>query len=197
MLELKIGARVMLNKNTDTKSGLVNGAQGVVVDFQTVAVDKSTVIRSSGTGVSVRPEDVLSGGAQTGATSDGAADMPDDTVTMRVPVVRFHHGLEVPVRPVRFQYMAGKRVLARRTQVPLTLAWSITVHRVQGQTLTHMEADASKVFGPGMFYTIASRLTSIDGLRLKSFDPRRIVADARVDAFYQRLHQMAVPPNDD
>lgn len=72
-------------------------------------------------------------------------------------------------------------------QVPLILAWAITIHKSQGATLAYAEVDVgSGVFECGQTYVALSRVKSLDGLKLTAFDPSKIVIDQRVIDFYKQ-----------
>ena len=74
------------------------------------------------------------------------------------------------------------------TQVPLILAWAITIHKSQGATLDVAEIDiGSGIFECGQTYVALSRLKSLDGLYLQSFNPGRIFVNRVVREYYAAL----------
>lgn len=73
--------------------------------------------------------------------------------------------------------MEGEKIIASRRQIPLNLAWAITVHKSQGMTLDKVEMDLKSAFGYGMVYVALSRASSLEGLRLLSFDKKKVQAD--------------------
>jgi ATP-dependent DNA helicase PIF1 len=75
-------------------------------------------------------------------------------------------------------------------QVPLILAWAVTIHKSQGATLDLMEIDVgSDVFEYGQTYVGLSRARSIEGLYIKSFVPEKIKVNPKVQAFYERMNK--------
>ena len=70
-------------------------------------------------------------------------------------------------------------------QIPLILAWAITIHKSQGATLDVAEIDiGSGIFECGQTYVALSRIKSLDGLYLKSFNPSKILVKTVVKEFY-------------
>eukprot|EP01018_Ginkgo_biloba_P022116 Gb_05940 [translate_table: standard] len=101
------------------------------------------------------------------------------------PVVQFACQQErMVLRPQVWVVCERNEVVASRTQVPLILAWAISVHKCQGMTLDRVETDLSKAFEYGMVYVALSRLKNLEGLRLTGFDPSKIKAHPKVFGFY-------------
>ncbi|KAH6555454.1 hypothetical protein KP509_1Z253400 [Ceratopteris richardii] len=160
-LDVCVGAQVMLIKNFDTEAGLVNGAKGVVLGFTSASFKESDV--KENVAYLVNP-------------------------MMKWPVVRFAcNGTEKVIRPEKQSVESGGIEVATRVQVPLILAWSLSVHKCQGMTLDKVETDLSKAFDYGMVYVALSRVKSLEGLQLLGFDPSRIKVHPNVVSFYKRL----------
>nr|XP_008534183.1 PREDICTED: ATP-dependent DNA helicase PIF1 [Equus przewalskii] len=157
LLQLKLGAQVMLVKNLAVSRGLVNGARGVVVGFE-----------AEGRGL---------------------------------PQVRFLCGVTEVIRADRWTVQAtGGRLLSRQ-QLPLQLAWAISIHKSQGMSLDCVEISLARVFASGQAYVALSRARSLQGLRVLDFDPMAVRCDPRVLSFYANLWRgrglSLDSPNDD
>lgn len=81
--------------------------------------------------------------------------------------------------------------LATFTQVPLRLAWAITVHKSQGMTLDAAEIDLGKTFERGQGYVALSRLKDLEGLRLTSLNVRALETDALVKKADRRFIELS------
>ena len=78
-------------------------------------------------------------------------------------------------------------------QHPLILAWGITIHKSQGASLDIAEIDVgNSIFTSGQTYVALSRLKSLDGLYLKSFNPNNIIANKKVKKFYKKIKKIAL-----
>ena len=80
----------------------------------------------------------------------------------------------------------GKQLVSR-VQIPLLLAWSLSIHKSQGQTLPRVKVDLKKVFEKGQAYVALSRAVSREGLQVLNFNKLRVGAHERVIEFYKTL----------
>ncbi|XP_038179827.1 ATP-dependent DNA helicase PIF1 [Arvicola amphibius] len=145
VLQLKLGAQVMLVKNLSVSRGLVNGARGVVVGFE-----------SEGRGL---------------------------------PQVRFLCGVTEVIRTDRWTVQVTGGQFLSRQQLPLQLAWAMSIHKSQGMSLDCVEISLGRVFASGQAYVALSRARSLQGLRVLDFDPTVVRCDSRVLHFYATLRQ--------
>ncbi|MCF7860533.1 AAA family ATPase [Patescibacteria group bacterium] len=110
----------------------------------------------------------------------------------KFPWVRLFSGEEILVMPDSWTIDDEHKILAKINQIPLRLAWAITVHKSQGMTLEAAEIDLSKSFGYGMGYVALSRLTSLSGLYLSGINEMAYKLDPQVAAYDQELLAMSI-----
>lgn len=189
-IALKKGAQVMLIKNIDEM--LVNGSLGKVLGF-----------------MNEQQFDSWHAGGNLGRGSfafDGeAANSYEErkqkltsmigTTQQSWPLVRFQMA-DGTTRDLLCQRESWKveqpngEVLASRSQIPLILAWALSIHKAQGQTLERVKVNLSKVFEKGQAYVALSRATSLEGLQVLGFDPKKVLAHPRVRDFYNALTKL-------
>ena len=102
------------------------------------------------------------------------------------PVVRFKH---VQTTIGRHTWTFERELVGevKITQIPLQLAWAMTIHKSQGTSLDCAEVSLDRsVFEYGQAYVALSRVRSLEGLNMVKFDHRVIRADPRVKAFYAK-----------
>uniref|UniRef100_A0A670XP50 ATP-dependent DNA helicase PIF1 n=1 Tax=Pseudonaja textilis TaxID=8673 RepID=A0A670XP50_PSETE len=143
MIELKEGAQVMLTKNLDVSQGLVNGARGVVIGFET-----------EGKGL---------------------------------PKVRFLCGVTNIIGLERWVFKGPAGIHLSRQQLPLKLAWAISIHKSQGMSLDCAEVSLARVFESGQAYVALSRARSLASLRVLDFEAKVVRANPCVLRFYKEL----------
>ena len=83
-------------------------------------------------------------------------------------------------------------VLGKFSQLPLRLAWAITIHKSQGLTFERAIIDASLSFAPGQVYVALSRCKTLEGMVLASpIPPQAIICDERVDNYISHQEEAA------
>ena len=119
---------------------------------------------------------------------NGAQGIVVDISIQGSPVVKYKNGYQMTMAPHMWpsELIPGIGV----SQVPLILAWALTIHKAQGSTLDIAEVDAgSGIFECGQTYVALSRVKSLEGLYLSSFDAKRIRINKKVQEFYEILEQ--------
>lgn len=86
------------------------------------------------------------------------------------PIVKTYQNKTIVVAPEDWHYEDNGVIRATLTQVPLRLAWAITIHKSQGMTLDAAEIDLGDAFEPGMGYVALSRVRSLSGLKLMNLN---------------------------
>jgi len=126
-------------------------------------------------------EDGICNGSQ-GIVVDFAGD---------VPMVKFSNGRLMPMEPIWQQ--SEEYPCIGVGQIPLCLAWALTIHKIQGATLTMAEMDlGNSVFEYGQTYVALSRIRNLEGLYLSAFQPRRIRANPLVKEFYEKIPPVTI-----
>lgn len=106
----------------------------------------------------------------------------------RAPIVKFMNGCEVAIRYEMWSFkLNASGAAVTRRQLPLQLAWAMSIHKSQGMTLDCVEISLSRVFEFGQAYVALSRAKSLDSLKIVDFEPDAIRANDLVVKFYQQM----------
>ncbi|XKT74895.1 MAG: AAA family ATPase [Patescibacteria group bacterium UBA2103] len=97
-----------------------------------------------------------------------------------LPVVETYEGKKITVTIAKWEIEDEGKILASVSQLPIRLAWAITIHKSQGMSLDAAEVDLSKSFVPGQGYVALSRLRSIEGLTLLGLNRMALQVDPHV-----------------
>lgn len=198
-LTLKLNAQVMMIKNID--DSLVNGSLGRVIDF----VDGNTCL-SENENESENENKNENDNPFNGITESPNVSAKFDRKKSRFLDLTSSRALEEKLYPkVRFLLPDGRtrdviikpevwkiedsdgNIIASRKQLPLILAWALSIHKSQGQTLTKVKVDLKKIFEKGQAYVALSRAVSRDGLQVLNFNKNKILIDSKVIDFYKKL----------
>eukprot|EP00195_Chlamydomonas_chlamydogama_P005406 CAMPEP_0202891832 /NCGR_PEP_ID=MMETSP1392-20130828/1784_1 /ASSEMBLY_ACC=CAM_ASM_000868 /TAXON_ID=225041 /ORGANISM="Chlamydomonas chlamydogama, Strain SAG 11-48b" /LENGTH=735 /DNA_ID=CAMNT_0049575693 /DNA_START=1492 /DNA_END=3696 /DNA_ORIENTATION=+ len=194
-VKIKVGAQVMLLKNLDLEGGpnnsrqLVNGSRGVVTAFACKAQARAKLeqqIKALGgdSKNALRADPKISAKV---AALHKQIDVLNRWGGSEVPVVRFLNGVETEVIPSLFSSSVPDMGECKRVQVPLKLAWALTIHKCQGLSLDLVQVSLRRMFAEGQAYVALSRARSLEGLQILDMDPHCVRTDPAVLSFYQAL----------
>jgi len=201
IVELKVGCEVMMLLNTSVPGTtasdgeprrLANGSRGKIIKFD---IPDEEAMKSHVEKLEKEPDankrdiDLLN--RQLDWVKRAAQKK------QKIPFVLFK-GFEeaIPILPMEFSFDTsglGKNV---RLQIPIKLAFAITVHKSQGMSLDSCSVDASNVFAPAQVYVALSRCRSAAGLQIENLKPTKIKAPQDALDFYDHLRDPnKYPPN--
>jgi ATP-dependent DNA helicase PIF1 len=107
--------------------------------------------------------------------------------SQKFPIVRFYNGNELTIKLEIWTFRLNANINLTRKQLPLQLAWAISIHKSQGMTLDCVEISLARVFECGQAYVALSRARSLKNLRVIDFDVNTIKANSVVLKYYQSL----------
>lgn len=104
------------------------------------------------------------------------------------PTIRTATGREIKIKPVSWEVVEDGKIKASIEQLPLRLAWAITVHKSQGMSLDAAEIDLSRAFVYGQGYVALSRVRALEGLKLIGMHPNALKVDPKIVHFDGKFH---------
>lgn len=173
-LKIAIGARVMMTTNVDTCDGLTNSATGTVTGFLPQHPDPFNPQFNN-----YRPKYVL-------------VHFDEHRVGEKLRS-KLHRILSDEIStPISVHEVTVKhrKITAKRTQFPLTLAWGVTIHKAQGRTVDNLVISMKGTFKAGQMYTALSRVKTKEGLYiLGEFQSSKIISATKTVKEMERIRK--------
>ncbi len=114
----------------------------------------------------------------------------------RYPIIKTRNGKKIVIEPTEWTVEENGKQKASITQIPLRLAWAITVHKSQGMSLDEAMMDLSTVFEYGQGYVALSRIRRLSGLYLVGWNKRAFEVHPNVllsdESFKENSHQAEI-----
>ncbi len=108
------------------------------------------------------------------------------------PVVETYDKKKIVVKPIKWDIEEEGKIHAELVQLPLRLAWAITVHKSQGMTLSCAEIDLSKSFVHGMGYVALSRVRSLKGIKLLGINELALQVNPEISEYDKYLREASI-----
>lgn len=106
----------------------------------------------------------------------------------RPPTIKFDNGITTSIGRDSWE-SEGRTPVLKRSQIPLTLAWALTIHKCQGLTIDYAYIDAYRIFACGQLYVALSRVRCPNGLQVVNFVPSKCKVDSKVKKFYTTFNK--------
>lgn len=107
------------------------------------------------------------------------------------PVVEIMSGDRITVKTASWLVEEDDVIEAQITQLPLRLAWAITIHKSQGMSLDAAEIDLAKSFEPGMGYVALSRVRSLKGIKLLGLNETALQVNPQIVEYDKSLQKLS------
>jgi ATP-dependent exoDNAse (exonuclease V) alpha subunit len=107
------------------------------------------------------------------------------------PVVELYSGKTITVEPHDWSLEEDGKTRATASQLPLRLAWAITIHKSQGMSLDAAIIDLSRSFSPGMGYVALSRVRGMDGVYLQGINNVALALHPLIHEYDQELRTLS------
>lgn len=105
------------------------------------------------------------------------------------PIVQTKNGLAITAAPATWAFEENGKKLGEISQIPLRLAWAITIHKSQGMSLDCAEIDLGKAFTEGMGYVALSRVRTLEGITLTNLNAMALRVHDEISVYDAELRQ--------
>lgn len=105
------------------------------------------------------------------------------------PIVKTYSGKTITATPEKWSVEEGGEVLASISQIPLRLAWAITVHKSQGMSLDAAQINLSRAFVEGLGYVALSRVRKLSGIQLLGLNEMALLVSEEALRIDQQLRE--------
>ncbi|MEQ1561374.1 MAG: AAA family ATPase [Nitrospira sp.] len=164
----------LIDSTTRSYTMTGKGSRGLIETLKKSCLSPETLLLKVGARV-MFTKNQLEGGYV-----NGTLGVVKDFNSFGDPIVETNSGMTFAVQPQSWMIEEEGKVKAEISQLPLRLAWAITVHKSQGMSLDAMEVDLSKSFVRGMGYVALSRVRSLGGMKLLGFNDMSLQVDPEV-----------------
>jgi hypothetical protein len=103
------------------------------------------------------------------------------------PIIELYNGKKINLKPEMWAIEEDGKIKASVSQIPLRLAWAITIHKSQGMSLDNAMIDLTRSFSYGMGYVALSRVRTLEGISLVGFNADALKVDPAILEFDQEL----------
>lgn len=170
----------------ESKELLINliNSNRIIDDSITISIGSQVMLTSNNINGAVNdmPDTIFNGSR--GIVIDFEYDKTNDKY---YPLIEFLSGRILLIKPHSFDYESNNDVISK-TQLPLILAWAITIHKAQGMSLDFLKTDIGRdIFEYGQIYVVLSRIRNINGLSLTNIDYSKIKAHPKILKYYQDI----------
>lgn len=105
------------------------------------------------------------------------------------PIIETYDGKELVITPTEWAVEENGKIRAKIAQLPLRLAWAITVHKSQGMSMDAAAIDLSRTFEYGQGYVALSRVRTLSGLTLLGWSEQAALVHPEVARMDERLRE--------